>query len=56
MERKEEWATNLMLPRPYHPSLVTLPAKHATQALATVIDTVIQKHVFKSKESPNTIC
>ena len=45
-----------MLPRPYHPSLATLLAKHATWVLAAVIHTVIRKHVFKSKESPNTIC
>ena len=56
VERREEWAANLMLPIPYHPSLATLPAKHATWVLATVIHAVIHKHVFKSKESPNTIC
>ena len=54
-KRKEEWAVNLMLPRPYHPSLATLPTKHASRALAAVIHTVIHKHVFNSKESPTTI-
>ena len=53
MERREEWAANLMLPRPYHPSLATLPAKHATQALATATHTVIRKHVLTPK-SPQT--
>ena len=51
-ERKEERAANLMLPRPYHPSLATLPTKHATCALAAIIHAVIRKLVFNSKESP----
>ena len=55
-ERKEEHAMNMMLPRPYHPSLASLPPKHATCALAAIIHALLRKHVFNSKESPNTIC
>ena len=42
-ERKEEQEVSLMLPRPYHPSLATLPAKHTTHALAAIIHTVLCK-------------
>ena len=52
-ETNEERAVNLMLPRPFHPSL---PPKHATWALAAAIHTVLRKHIFNSKESPNSIC
>ena len=45
-----------MLPRPYHPALTSLPSKHATWALTAAIHTVLQKHVFNSNESQNTIC
>ena len=55
-ERKEEHAMNMMLPRPYHPSLASLPPKHATHALAAIIHAVLCKHIFNSKESLNTIC
>ena len=55
-ETREERAVNLMLPRPYHPDLTSLPSKHATQALAAAIHTVLQKHAFDSHESQNTIC
>ena len=55
-ETKEERAVNLMLFRPFHPSLASLPPKHATWALAAAIHTVLRKHVFNSQESPNSIC
>ena len=45
-----------MLPKPFHPSLTNLPSKHATWALASAIHTVLQKQIFNSKESPNSIC
>ena len=54
-ETKEERAVNLMLPRPFHPSLASLPTKHAIWVLAAAIHTVLQNHIFNSKESPNSI-
>ena len=55
-ETKEERAVNLMLPRPFHSSLASPLTKHATWALAAGIHTVLRKHIFNSKESPNLIC
>ena len=55
-ETREERVVNLMLPRPYHPALTSLPLKHATRALTAAIHTVLRKHVFDSNESQNTIC
>ena len=40
-ETKEERAVNLMLPRPFHPSLTSLPTENATQALTAAIHTVL---------------
>ena len=43
------------MPRPFHPALAVLPPKHPTHCLAAVIHTVLQRHLFNSKESSSTI-
>ena len=54
-ETKEEISINQCLPRPFHPALEVLPPKHPTHCLAAVIHTVLQRHLFNSKESSSTI-
>ena len=52
---KEEIGINQCLPRPFHPVLAVLPSKHPTHCLAEVIHTVLQRHLFNSKESSSAI-
>ena len=54
-ETKEEIGINQCLPRPFHPALAVLPPKHPTHCLVAVIHTVLQRHLFNSKESSSTI-
>ena len=54
-ETKEEIGINQCFPRPFHPALAVLPPKHPTRCLAAVIHTVLQRHLFNSKESSSTI-
>ena len=54
-ETKEEIGVNQCLPRPFHLALAVLPPKHPTCCLAAVIHTVLQRHLFNSKESSSTI-
>ena len=54
-ETKEEIGINQCLLRPFHLALAVLPPKHPTCCLAAVIHTVLQRHLFNSKESSSTI-
>ena len=54
-ETKEEIGINQCLPRPFHPVLAVLAPKHPTHCLAAVIHTILQRHLFNSKESTSTI-
>ena len=54
-ETKEEIGINQCLPRPFQMALAVLPPKHPTRCLAAIIHTVLQRHLFNSKESTSTI-
>ena len=54
-ETKEEIGINQCLPRPFHPVLAVLPPKYPTYCLVAIIHTVLQRHLFNSKESTSTI-
>ena len=54
-EAKEEIGIKQCLLRPFHLTLAVLAPKHPTCCLAAVIHTVLQRHLFNSKESTSTI-
>ena len=54
-ETKEEISINQCLPRPFHLALAVLAPKHPTHCAVAVIHTVLQRHLFNSKESTSTI-
>ena len=54
-ETREEISINQCLPRPFHPALAVLATKHPTHCLVAVIHTILQKHLFNSKESTTSI-
>ena len=45
-ELYEKCRVNTVLPRPHHPDLDQVPAKHPTRALAGVIHYQLRKHMF----------
>ena len=54
-ETKEEISINQCLSRPFHPALAVLAPKHPTHCPVAIIHTVLQRHLFNSKESTSTI-
>ena len=54
-ETKEEIGINQCSLRPFHLALAVLPPKHPTCCFATIIHTVLRRHLFNSKESTSTI-
>ena len=45
-ELYEQCGVNTVLPRPHHPDLDQVPAKHPTRALAGTIHYQLRKHMF----------
>ena len=45
-ELYEQCGVNTVLPRPHHPDLDQVPAKHPTRALASTIHYQLRKHMF----------
>ena len=45
-ELYEQCRVNTVLPRPHHPDLDQVPAKHPTRALAGTIYYQLRKHMF----------
>ena len=45
-ELHEQCAVNTVLPRPHHPNIYQVPAKHPTRALASAIHYQLRKHMF----------
>ena len=54
-ETREEIGINQCLPRPFHLASAVLAPKHPAHCLAAVIHTILQRHLFNSKESISTI-
>ena len=50
-EKIEEYCSNLILPRPFHPKLSDIPLKHPTRCLAAAVHFLVRKKLFNSKYS-----
>ena len=53
-ELYEQHGVNTVLPRPHHPDLDQVPAKHPTRALADAIDYQLRKRMFTKFASSQT--
>ena len=54
-ETFEEHCINIILPKPCHPKLTTVPAKHETQYLATTTHLLLRKRMFNTRVSQAAI-
>ena len=54
-ETFEEHCINIILPKPCHPKLSTVPVKHETQCLAITTHLLLHKRMFNTKVSQATI-
>ena len=54
-ETKEEIGINRCLPRPFNLVLAVFPPKHPTHCLVAIINTVLRRELFNTKESTSTI-
>ena len=53
-ELYEQHCVNTLLPRPYHPSLDSIPPKHTTRALAAAIHYHLQKRMYTKFNASQT--